>query len=112
MNVSDPGAMKIVRSLELDADYVSARLVGTIARVVTVSSMPQPLPFKAPADGDPGGERRRTREQPRTRGHVPDRQLAAFLQGEGPPRGDVVAPARSCSVATCGVPPCTPGSAC
>ena len=45
--------MKIVRSLELDADYVSARLVGTVARVVTVSSMPQPLPFKAPADGTP-----------------------------------------------------------
>ena len=45
--------MKIVRSLELDADYVSARLVGTIARVVTVSSMPQPLPFKGPANGTP-----------------------------------------------------------
>ena len=53
VDVSDPGAMKIVRSLELDADYVSARLVGTIARVVTVSSMPQPLPFKGPANGTP-----------------------------------------------------------
>ena len=51
VDVSDPGAMRIVRSLALDADYVSARLVGTVARVVTVSSMPQPLPFKAPADG-------------------------------------------------------------
>ena len=40
-----------------------------------------------------GGERRRTRQQPCTRGLVQDRQLAAFLQGEGPPRGDVVAPA-------------------
>jgi len=53
VDVSDPGAMRIVRSLALDADYVSARLVGTVARIVTVSSMPQTLPFKAPADGTP-----------------------------------------------------------
>ena len=65
------------------------------------------------------GERRPRRRAPRARvsnralvGTSADRQLAAFLQGQGPPRGDVVAPARSCSVATCGVPPCTPGSAC
>ena len=53
VDVSDPGAMRIVRSLALDADYVSARLVGTVARVVTVSGMPQALPFKAPADATP-----------------------------------------------------------
>ena len=53
VDVSDPGAMRIVRSLALEADYVSARLVGTVARIVTVSSMPQTLPFKAPADGTP-----------------------------------------------------------
>jgi hypothetical protein len=51
VDVSDPGAMRIVRSLALDAEYVSARLVGTVARVVTVSGMPQALQFKAPADG-------------------------------------------------------------
>ena len=51
VDVSDPGAMRIVRSLALDADYVSARLVGTVARVVTVSGMPQALQFRAPADG-------------------------------------------------------------
>ena len=53
VDVGDPGAMRIVRSLVLDAEYVSARLVGTVARVVTVSGMPQALPFKAPAKTTP-----------------------------------------------------------
>ena len=51
VDVSHPDAMRILRSLVLDADYVSARLVGTIARVVTVSGMPRPLPFETPVDG-------------------------------------------------------------
>jgi len=51
VDVSDPGGMRIVRSLALDADYVSARLVGSVARIVTVSGMPQALPFQAPVDG-------------------------------------------------------------
>ena len=50
IDVSDPSAPRIVRSLVLDADYVSARLVGSIARVVTVSGMPQALPFAGPAN--------------------------------------------------------------
>jgi len=53
VDVSEPDAMRIVRSLALDADYVSARLVGTVARIVTVSGMPQALPFKAPAETTP-----------------------------------------------------------
>lgn len=53
VDVGNPGAMRIVRSLTLDADYVSARLVGTVARVVTVSGMPQQLPFKPPVAGTP-----------------------------------------------------------
>ena len=59
VDVSDPGAMRIVRSLELDAEYLSARLVGSVARVVTVSGMTQALPFTAPDERDRGGERRR-----------------------------------------------------
>ena len=51
VNVTDPGGMKIVRSIELDADYVSARIVGPVARIVSVSSMPGALPFKTPVDG-------------------------------------------------------------
>ena len=88
-----PARCSIVRSLELDADYVSARLVGTIARVVTVSSMPQPLPFKAPANGTPEASAAALAQQPRTCGRVQDRQLATLLQGQGPPRRDAVAPA-------------------
>ncbi len=66
VDVSDPGGMRIVRSLALDADYVSARLVGTVARIVTVSGMPQALPFKAPR-----GRRRRTRRPPPAPGTAP-----------------------------------------
>lgn len=53
VDVSDPGAPRIVRSLALDADYVSARLVGSVARIVTVSRMPQELRFVRPADTTP-----------------------------------------------------------
>ena len=53
VDVGDPSAPRIVRSLTLDADYVSARLVGTVARIVTVSGMPQALPFVTPADSTP-----------------------------------------------------------
>ena len=53
VDVSNPSAMRIARSLELDADYVSARLVGSVARVVAVSSMTQAIPFETPVDGTP-----------------------------------------------------------
>jgi hypothetical protein len=110
VDVSDPGAMKIVRSLELDADYVSARLVGSTARVVTVSSMPQPLPFKGPANGTPeasaaarAGNRELVGSSGSAAGCLPTGSRAAA--------GRRWCAAGSCSVATCGVPPCTPGSA-
>ena len=41
VDVGDPGAMRIVRSLAFDAEILSARLVGPVARVVTTSSMPR-----------------------------------------------------------------------
>ena len=50
VDVSDPAAMRIVRGLAFDTEIVTARLVGSVARVVTVSGMPQPLPFVAPTD--------------------------------------------------------------
>jgi uncharacterized secreted protein with C-terminal beta-propeller domain len=46
--VGDPAAMRVVRSLVLDAGYVSARLVGSTARIVTVSQTPQRLDFQGP----------------------------------------------------------------
>ena len=45
--------MRIVRSLAFDAEILSARLVGSVARVVTTSSMPQTLPFIPPAQATP-----------------------------------------------------------
>jgi len=53
VDVSDPGSMRIVRSLAFDAEILSARLVGSVARVVTTSSMPQALPFTPPAQATP-----------------------------------------------------------
>jgi uncharacterized secreted protein with C-terminal beta-propeller domain len=48
ISVSNPSELKIVRSMKLDADYVSARLVGATARIVTVSRVPQRLAFAPP----------------------------------------------------------------
>ena len=50
VNVSDPGAMRVVRSLALDGSYVSARLVGSVARIVTSTGMPQALPLVGPVE--------------------------------------------------------------
>ena len=68
--------MKIVRSLELDADYVSARLVGTIARIVTVCSMPQSLPFKGPTNGTPEAS---ATARARNRGLVGSSRIGSWL---------------------------------
>jgi Beta propeller domain len=53
VDVSDPGAMRIVRGLSFDAEILSARLVGSVARVVTTSSMPEALPFRPPTQATP-----------------------------------------------------------
>ncbi len=53
IDVRNPSELRIVRSMVLDADYVSARLVGSVVRVVTASSMPQQLPFVAPDETTP-----------------------------------------------------------
>ncbi len=50
VDVRDPAAMRIVRGLSFETEIVTARLVGSVARVVTVSGMPQTLPFVAPID--------------------------------------------------------------
>jgi uncharacterized secreted protein with C-terminal beta-propeller domain len=48
--VGNPAAMTVVRSLTLDGDYVSARLVGASARVVTVSPLMPKVPYVMPQD--------------------------------------------------------------
>jgi hypothetical protein len=51
IDIADPAAMRIVRTLSVDGNYVSARLTESTARVV-VASAPVGLEFVAPAAGD------------------------------------------------------------
>ncbi len=48
IDLSNPAAMKVVRTLRLDGTYLSSRAVGDTVRVV-VSSYPQNLPFVYPS---------------------------------------------------------------
>jgi hypothetical protein len=53
VDVSNPKALRVVRTLTLDGAYVAARLVGRTVRIVTSSQIPQPLPFEQPASDTP-----------------------------------------------------------
>jgi len=53
VDVSDPKALKVVRTLELDGAYVTARLVGSVVRLVASSAIPAGLPFVMPANAAP-----------------------------------------------------------
>jgi uncharacterized secreted protein with C-terminal beta-propeller domain len=53
VDVSDPKALEVVRTLELDGAYVAARLVGSTVRLVASSQVPASLPFVQPANGAP-----------------------------------------------------------
>ena len=55
LDLSVPTAPRVVKRLEVDGDYLTARQVGTVARVV-VRSYPQQLPFVSPQN--PAGEAR------------------------------------------------------
>lgn len=48
IDVSNPKALRLVRTLTLDGSYVAARLVGGKARIVTASQLPVKLPFVQP----------------------------------------------------------------
>ncbi len=50
IDVSNPKALRLVRTLTLDGAYVDARLVGTTARIVVSSQVPGVLPFEQPTD--------------------------------------------------------------
>lgn len=76
IDVSRPGSMRIVRSLKLDASYVSARLVGTSVRVVTVSLVPQRLRFEGPAQPTPEAAAAATRSN---RAVVAGSRIGAWL---------------------------------
>jgi uncharacterized secreted protein with C-terminal beta-propeller domain len=52
VDVSEPARLHVVRTLELDGGYLTARLVGRAARIVLSSPMATDLPFVRP--GAPG----------------------------------------------------------
>ena len=55
MDVANPEAMKEVSHLDVDGNYVSARLVGDVARIV-ISSYSSRMQFTYPADGSPDAQ--------------------------------------------------------
>ena len=48
IDVSNPKALRVVRTLTLDGSYVAARLVGGTVRIVSAAQVPSELPFKRP----------------------------------------------------------------
>lgn len=56
VDISDPSSPTVLSTLQLDGDYVSARLVDGVARVV-VRSQPAALPFVMPETGGLRAER-------------------------------------------------------
>jgi uncharacterized secreted protein with C-terminal beta-propeller domain len=48
VDVSNPKALRLVRTLTLDGSYVAARLIGGTARIVAASQIPTKLPFEQP----------------------------------------------------------------
>ena len=53
VDVGNPAALRVVRTFSVEADYVSARLVGGTVRIVTSSQIPRQLQFENPAGTDP-----------------------------------------------------------
>jgi hypothetical protein len=76
VDVSDPKALRVVRTLTLDGSYVAARLVGSTARIVAASQVPGPLPFEPPADAT---EAARTAALERNRTIVASSGVASWL---------------------------------
>jgi uncharacterized secreted protein with C-terminal beta-propeller domain len=59
VDVHDPAAMKVTSSYDVDGQYISARLVDGVARIVVRSSGPD-LPFVYPSSGTDASVRRAT----------------------------------------------------
>ena len=49
IDVSDPSALKVMKTLTLDGAYVDARQIGTTVRVITSSPVPIALPYVTPS---------------------------------------------------------------
>jgi uncharacterized secreted protein with C-terminal beta-propeller domain len=50
IDVSNPKALRLVRTLTLDGAYVDARLIGATARIVVSAQVPTTLPFEQPTE--------------------------------------------------------------
>jgi uncharacterized secreted protein with C-terminal beta-propeller domain len=63
IDVSDPGSMRVVRTMELEGSYLTARLVGSSARIVVASAPLAKLPLLPSAGA--GGEASKAAERNR-----------------------------------------------
>ena len=54
IDVSNPKALELVKTMTLDGSYVAARLLGHSARIVVSSQIPRELPWQRPTDSSAG----------------------------------------------------------
>jgi uncharacterized secreted protein with C-terminal beta-propeller domain len=76
VDVSNPRALRLVRTLTLDGAYVAARLVGSSVRIVVTAQVPGELPFVQPA-GDSAAQQAEARK--RNRAIVASSRLGSWL---------------------------------
>jgi hypothetical protein len=62
IDVSNPAAMRVLRTEKVEGDYVSARLHGNVARVV-IWTEPREIVVEQPADADWSAQERRARRR-------------------------------------------------
>jgi uncharacterized secreted protein with C-terminal beta-propeller domain len=53
VDVSNPGALKVVQTLRLDGAYLDARMIGSTVRVISSTAVPSALPYVTPSASDP-----------------------------------------------------------
>ena len=87
VDLHDPAAMKIARTLDVDGSYVSARLTGGTARVVLntppdLSAQPEPAPAPAPGTGtSPPAAAKAAAAAPGLRAFLPETVLRSRISG-------------------------------
>jgi uncharacterized secreted protein with C-terminal beta-propeller domain len=79
VDASDPSDLRVVRTLDVDGSYVSARLTGATARVV-LASFPRPIPL-ADVEGTTEQRRRAAIRRTRLKTWVPSYKLTNARTG-------------------------------
>lgn len=51
LDVSHPASLKVIKTLTIDGQYVDARMVGSVVRLVSSTSIPVNLPYVTATDG-------------------------------------------------------------